>query len=198
MRHLIPLCVLALCGCSDGQKPKPRPATGGRAVGVQAADDTGKGFCEKTWPAGTRKFARPAELPLPAGAKRVEQQGAWTWVNLWATWCVPCIEEMGLLARWHTAMKREGRPFKLQLWTIDAVADSAKLKARIDKGLPGPVHWLPPDALKPFFGHLGVADGTPIPIHALVDPKGHLRCVRVGAIHSRDYGQVKQLLSGPG
>lgn len=196
LRHLILAALVVSAGCSDAQKATPRPATGGRAVGVQAADDTGAGFCEKTWPAGARTFARPAEHPLPDGATRVEQKGAWTWVNLWATWCVPCIEEMGLLARWHTAMEREGRPFRLELWTIDALADAAKLKARIDKGLPGPVHWLTADALKPFFMHLGVADSTPIPIHALVDPRGDLRCVRVGAIHGRDYGQVKQLLSG--
>ena len=36
----------------------------------------------------------------------VEQDGgaspsasAWTWLNLWATWCTPCVEEMDLLRR---------------------------------------------------------------------------------------------------
>jgi len=195
LRHLILLSAFALSGCPDGGKPKPPPTTGGRTAAVQAPTDLGSGFCEKTWPPNARRFARPTERPLPAGVERASQKGAWTWVNVGATWCVPCIEEMSLLARWRSAMSREGSPFALELWTIDAAADAEKLKARVEQGLPGPVHWLPQAAIDPFFAHLGVQKGTPIPIHALVDPTGHLRCVRVGAIHGRDYGQVKQVLS---
>lgn len=195
MRYLILLLAL---GCSDAPKKAPPPTTGGRTAAVQAPTKAGKAFCEQTWGPGERKFARPTELPLPDGLTRTAQTGAWTWVNLWATWCVPCIEEMGLLGKWRSAMEREGQPFRLELWTVDAVADADELKARIEKGLPGPVHWLAPDALNPFFGHLGVPAGTPIPIHALVDPTGHLRCLRVGAIHGRDYGQIKQLMSTRG
>ena len=43
---------------------------------------------------------------------------------------------------------------------------------------------------------LGVDAGAALPVHALVDPAGALRCVRVGAIHDRDYGAVKALLAG--
>jgi hypothetical protein len=34
-----------------------------------------------------------------------------------------------------------------------------------------------------------------IPVHALVDASGWLRCVRVGAIHEQDYAAVKGLLA---
>ncbi len=189
------LALFLVLGCSDGPKKKPPPTTGGRTAAVAAPTGAGKAFCEKTWGPNERKFARPAELPLPEGVSRTAQSGAWTWVNLWATWCAPCLEEMALLGKWNSAMKREGNPFRLELWTVDAPGDAAKLKARITAGLPGPVHWLVPTAMDPFFTHLGVATNTPIPIHALVDPSGHLRCVRVGAIHGRDYGQIKQLMS---
>ena len=195
-RALVPTLALLLVACSDKGPVRPPTPTSGRAVGVKAKSVAGKAFCEKSWEPGARRFARPTERPLPPGVKRLEQEGAWTWVNLWATWCVPCIEEMGLLAKWRGALVREGHPFRLELWSIDNPADAAKLAARIEKGLPGPVRWLPEAAMVPFFAHLGVAKGTPIPIHALVDPKGDLRCVRVGAIHGRDYGQVKALLGG--
>jgi hypothetical protein len=33
-----------------------------------------------------------------------------------------------------------------------------------------------------------------IPIHALVDPSGALRCVRVGSIHAQDYGAARELM----
>ncbi len=183
-------------GCSSSDRPAKPAQNVGRAAGVKAKAKAGAAFCEKTWPAGARKFARPAERPLPEGVARPEQEGAWTWVNLWATWCVPCIEEMALLGSWRDALAREGQPFKLQLWTIDAPSEAAALKERVEKGLPGPVRWLASEAQAPFFSHLGVSAGTPIPIHALVDPAGDLRCVRVGAIHGRDYAQIKQLLSG--
>ncbi len=187
-----PLLALLLFGCSGSDKPAPPPSSG-RAVGVKAKKQATRAFCEKSWKPGERKFARPGTQPLPGGLKQTPQTGDWTWVNLWATWCKPCIEEMALLQRWHTARKTEGKPFKLELWTIDQVTESKQLEARIKKGLPGPVQWLVPGGQAPFFRHMGVDQNTPIPIHALVDPKGDLRCVRVGAIHSRDYAQVRQL-----
>ena len=30
-------------------------------------------------------------------------------VNLWATWCKPCIEEMDLLGRWGKSLAAEGK-----------------------------------------------------------------------------------------
>jgi hypothetical protein len=33
-------------------------------------------------------------------------------------------------------------------------------------------------------------------VHALVDPTGALRCVRVGSIHEQDYGAARDLISG--
>jgi len=103
---------------------------------------------------------------------------------------------MGLLARWTEGLRREGRRIELDLLTVDAPEAEAALRRIVDKGLPGPVRWLrSPDDLGPFLDGLGVARDAALPIHALVDPAGLLRCVRVGAIHERDYGVVKALLA---
>jgi hypothetical protein len=64
------------------------------------------------------------------------------------------------------------------------------------KGLPGPIRWLRSEQdLAPLLDSLGVARDAMIPIHALVDASGWLRCVRVGAIHEQDYAAVKALVA---
>lgn len=197
------LAALALGGCPSGE-----PAAGGKPVGRTAAvkpkkaagpvNDTG-GFCEATWPAGKRPFAWPPERPLPDGTTpdRALATDRWTWVNVWATWCRPCVEEMGLMARWTRGLEKDGKPIDLQLLTIDKETDGALLAERIAKGVPGAVRWIRSEAdWEGFLDLLGVDRTSAIPIHALVDPEGNLRCVRVGAISGQDYAAVKAIVSG--
>lgn len=174
-----------------------------KAATAQQAGSSGGGFCEKVFPAsgeGARKYARPVLRELPAGSEAAVVEtaaaGGWTWVNLWATWCEPCRDEMALLGRWKDSLAREGSPFRLELLSADAPADGAALKTAIERGLPGPVSWIRSEEdLGPYLESLGVGRDAALPIHALVDPRGSLRCVRVGAIHDRDYPVVKGLLS---
>lgn len=155
-------------------------------------------FCEKQWPeepAGARKFTAIPERPLPEPAAAVAAGGSWKWLNLWATWCVPCVEEMGLLARWKTSLAKDGIPLDLELWSVDE--DEAKLAEYLKTvAMPGPVHWLrAPDDLPAALESLGADRASGIPVHALVDRNGNLRCLRVGSVHDEDYGAVKTLLS---
>ncbi len=48
--------------------------------------------------------------PDPAGVSRPlkEGRGPFTLVNLWATWCAPCVEEMPELSRLHTEVRASG------------------------------------------------------------------------------------------
>ncbi len=50
-------------------------------------------------------------------------------VNLWATWCGPCVKEMPTLAALQKAY--EGKPVKVVAISIDAAKDTAKAKAFI-------------------------------------------------------------------
>ena len=188
-------------GCSEDE---PRGAVASRFEAVKAeAPNTGAGFCEKTWPAsgaGARKYVAPPLRELPPGTKaaKAEAAGGWTWVNVWATWCEPCRDEMALLGRWKDTLAREGSPFRLELLSADAPDGGVALKTAIGRGLPGPVTWIRSEEdFGPFLDSIGVGRDAALPIHALVDPQGQLRCVRVGAIHDRDYPVVKRLLSAP-
>lgn len=181
---------------SRGDSVPEQPASAATAA-VPAGNTTGAaGFCEKLYAPGEKPFTPPAERPI-SGAKAAPPAAGWTWVNLWATWCKPCVEEMDLFGRWKENLQREGKPINVELWSIDAEADEGALKARIEKGLPGNARWVASDAaFQTFLESIGVEKGAAIPIHVLVDPKNNTRCVRVGSIRPEDYALVKGLLQG--
>ncbi len=194
---------LLLGGCRDegaGKAPRAQPSS--RFDSVQAERPAAANFCERAYPAQgeeAKPFHAPPLRPLPAGVKAQPTEGAgWRWLNLWATWCEPCKEELPLLARWRDAMAREGTPFELELLSVDEPQEGAKLAAFAARGLPGRLSWLASaSALEPFLvNELGVGSDAALPIHALIDPAGRLRCVRVGAVHESDYGAVRALLGG--
>src|SRR5258706_9053160 len=95
---LITLLVL-VSGCKD--KPGDGAAPVGRVDAVKP--DHGKrrtsaDFCDvQPAPEKAPSFA----LPALAGAATPPAQDGWRWVNVWATWCKPCVEELPLLGRWH-------------------------------------------------------------------------------------------------
>lgn len=194
---------LPLFGCPS-KEPAATPKPISRTAAVRPkkkagpVNDTG-GFCELTWPAGQKPFSWAPERPLPDGSTPSAKLATdrWTWVNVWATWCRPCVEEMGLMTRWVDGLDKSGQPVDLQLLTIDKVEDEAKLAERIAKGLPGQARWIRgEDDWGPFLDRLGVDRTSAIPIHALVDPEGDLRCVRVGAISGQDFAAVKAIIRG--
>ncbi len=190
-------------GCQEPGAPAqavPERFAGVRkaAAPAQAAPSP---FCERSYPAGgegARRYAAPPRRPLPGNDDRSLAAGArapaWTWVNLWATWCTPCVEEMELLRRWREGFAREGTEVQLELVSIDADDRGEELVAWRPK-LPGRLGWLRSEEdLAPLLDSLGVERDAMIPIHALVDAAGWLRCVRVGAVHEQDYAAVKALL----
>ena len=193
-RALIVVVALGLAGC-DEKPVGPAPA---RFASVKkSVKVTAAAFCEKNYPAageGSRKFVPAVLRPFGDAAPKA---AGWTWVNVWATWCKPCVEEMGVLNRWRDAINREGFPLAFELLSIDALEDHAALEEWKGKNLPGPIQWIRGEEdFGPFLDGLGVDRNVAIPVHVLVDPKGMVRCVRVGAIHEQNYGSVRDLIAG--
>lgn len=202
----IGMALVFTLGCGD-KGAEPAAPTSRRAAAVKAEKSAGPindqaGFCEKAYPKSgpeARPFTWPPQRPLPGKevAEAPQAAGGWTYLNVWATWCAPCLAEMGLLGRWSQAINQEGSPLALELLTIDVPAAAEDVQKRIDAGLPGRVRWLRDEAdFGPFLDGLGVDRNAAIPIHALIDPQGMLRCVRVGAISGQDYAAVKAILAG--
>lgn len=197
LRHLTLLGALCALGCDERTPAGPAPS---RFDAVKSARGDGAlaSFCEKTYPtggAGARKFLAPPHREVPGLPAAAAKTGSWQWLNLWATWCVPCMEEFALLGRWKQSLADDGVPVDLALLSVDE--DEAALEKALRKPLPGRVEWLRAATdLPTFLESLGADKNAPIPIHVLIDPHGLVRCVRVGSVHDRDYGAVKAILSG--
>jgi thiol-disulfide isomerase/thioredoxin len=188
--------VVLAAGCRD--RPAQGAAAPERFEGVRrqpAAAAAQGGFCDRTYPAGgegARRWTAPPLRALPGPQDPPPAAGAWTWVNLWATWCAPCVDELEVLGRWREALSREGARVSFELLSVDDADSEKALVAARAKGLPGSVRWLrSPDDLPALLDAIGVDRAAAIPIHALVDPDGWVRCVRVGAIHEQDWAAAK-------
>ncbi|MHB8872408.1 MAG: TlpA family protein disulfide reductase [Myxococcaceae bacterium] len=187
-----------LGGCPDEKPSGPAPS---RFAGVSsgAAAKQAAQFCDRSFPAagGPEHPYRPAQTRPLSGADPAPPGKGWRWVNAWATWCAPCVEEMGLLTRWRDALGEDGLRVSFELLSIDEAEAEPELRKWVKKSLPGKVQWIRSEEdFGTWLDALGIERDAAVPIHVLVDPKGQVRCVRVGAVHAQDYGAVRAIVSG--
>lgn len=109
------------------------------AINPQGADDLkdlAKGEMSKlTVP--VEATVAPVQSFVDAGGKTTriaDFKGKVTVVNLWATWCAPCVVEMPTLAK--LAKEYEGKPVNVVAISIDRPQDTDKAKAFIAKNAP--------------------------------------------------------------
>jgi thiol-disulfide isomerase/thioredoxin len=80
----------------------------------------------------------PFEGPDGKPMKVADLKGKVVLVNLWATWCAPCVKEMPTLARLQAAYA--GKPVAIVPVSIDRAGDVEKAKAFIAKHPPLKFH----------------------------------------------------------
>ncbi|WP_437586882.1 thioredoxin-like domain-containing protein [Sorangium sp. So ce1000] len=156
-----------------GQSPRPAPSSGG----LTAVAATG---------------AEPLPAHIGFGV------GKWVWVNFWAAWCKPCMEEMPRLLGWQQKLRAAGVLVDLAFISID---DDERQLSRFLEAQPGTgvraSYWLPDGPHRAgWLRSLGVKETTELPVHAIAAPSGQVTCVIQGAVEDSDYPTIAALLGG--
>jgi thiol-disulfide isomerase/thioredoxin len=179
---------VALCACDSGKKGEPVP---GRTDTTKAAHKTVSvdEFCDV-------KFAGAAgptfTVPPLASGTLAATSPTWRWINVWATWCKPCVKEMPLLAKWREKL---GAKYELAFVSIDESDSDVAEFRKLHPDVPASARLADPAKQADWLVSLGLDGGAPVPIHIFVDPQGHVRCARAGGVREQDFPVIEKLLS---
>jgi thiol-disulfide isomerase/thioredoxin len=186
------LALAAGCKSEGGGKPAPSRQRVNAVAANQPSGADVEGMCDRSNSPGSAPALSWPELAdgePPAGT------GRWQWINVWATWCEPCVEELPRLASWQPRLAKDGVAFDLVLVSADEDAATVDEFRKQHQGTPPTRRLAEPDAIATWIESLGVK-GASLPVHIFVDPAGKVRCVRASAIEDSDYSAVKALLGG--
>jgi thiol-disulfide isomerase/thioredoxin len=182
--------VLAACGDRTvAQDPAKSRRADAVTVDPQAKVDVA-GFCDLHKPGeDAPKFALP-ELEAPPPAARE----GWRWINVWATWCKPCVEELPLLDRLRGKFDSDHLPMELLFLSVDENAQIVTDFKTKHPDIPESLRIKDHNALGAWLGTIGLDESSALPIHLFVDPDARVRCVRMGQVSEKDYAVVKGLV----
>jgi len=183
------LLAFGVLQCKTETSPPPPP----RVVAVKAkqtTEDPLPAFCDYLDRTGTKK-----KLQMPEVTGRVAGAAeGFRWINVWATWCEPCIEEMPMLVQWTDKLNKAGRNVTIEFVSVDEEPEVLKRFYEARPTFPTSGRLADPEALAPWITELGLDAGAGLPIHIVADPNGMIRCVRTGAVNPRNFAAVEALL----
>jgi thiol-disulfide isomerase/thioredoxin len=182
----------ALLACDDGGKAAPNPpASRFEAVAAKTSGaDPLKDFCDvRAEPGQGKPFHFPA---AEAGAPPDGQK--FLWLNLWATWCKPCIDELPRIAAWQKQLAAQGKPIDVRFLSVDEDVDAVSEFRKAHPGTPESQRIADSASLGPFIAELGLDSGAGLPVHVFVEKGGHVRCVRSGAVLDSHYETIASMV----
>jgi thiol-disulfide isomerase/thioredoxin len=193
----MPLLLLLACAGGD---PQPAQAPPSRVAAVTAPApqetpaETPLEWCDR-FPA--TEGAAAFEWPKLDGAEPPARGEGWTWINAWATWCKPCIEEMPRLAEWEGKLQDEVEAGEVHFLSLDATAEVVSKFQKAHPDLPTGVRIADASLMNDWVTSLGLeASAAALPIHIFLDAEGRTRCVYMGGVEASDYATVKAVLTG--
>lgn len=184
IRRLCSLSLLTLAVSCGGEEPAPAPAASRFEAVASTEGDVDQvlhDVCDVSHPAASAPaWEWPATTSAPERA-----DGKWTWVNFWATWCHPCLEEMPVLQR-----TLAGSPFALSFVSADASDEELARFRREHSFTANSPRLLDPAGLNPALVRVGFRGVSSLPVHVLVDPQNRVRCVRAGLVETRHVERI--------
>ena len=116
---------LFLCGAFGACKDQSAPVVASRYEAVKAAPTPTSHWCDRTFSVGgPRLTLPPLAAPAAGRAQASLSPGKRVWVNLWATWCQPCLREMPLLLKWQGDLRKDGVNVDVILLSLDEDAEA--------------------------------------------------------------------------
>jgi thiol-disulfide isomerase/thioredoxin len=192
------LVALALAGfaaaCNGGKSDPSSAGSRSRYEAVEATADprfAPDQFCENWQPGGGPEFSFP---PLAGVAAPAPGPGAIRWVNVWATWCKPCIDEFPRIADWKAKLDATGHPTEVVFVSVDGAAVDLGAFAKSHPEVESTLRISDPEQLSGWLVALGLPANAVLPIHLFVDATGRLRCVRMGGVGAEDYPGVEAVI----
>jgi thiol-disulfide isomerase/thioredoxin len=191
------VALLVGCGGEDSGGGAPLPS---RVNAVKATKPTASAheWCDVYFEPGKGPRLAPPQLEdaRDGGAVAGLTGDGWIWVNLWATWCGPCLREMPLITRWMETLGNDG--IRVTLWFVSVDEERETLHAFL-RERPGVTPYnttrlVSQDALQPWLASLGLKPDTGIPVNVLAGPDGLVRCVRTGSINDGHYPTIRAFL----
>jgi thiol-disulfide isomerase/thioredoxin len=161
-----------------GTKPPSRFEAVTVKKGVSSAEIDG--FCDAR---NVGKLALP-ELREPA-----PKAAGPLWVNVWATWCKSCVEEMPMIAEWEEKLDAE-----VLFISADEEPGALATFRSAHPGFPKTLTMSEPAELSEWMKENRIDAGSGLPLHLFVGADGTILCTRTGAVAERHWPVVESLL----
>jgi thiol-disulfide isomerase/thioredoxin len=182
------LLLLMILGCGDAS---PAPTSRVEAVAAKAPSASSAELCDAVLQREQApKFVFPSALdgPAPLGTGP-------RWINVWATWCPPCVEELPRLRKMEATLAKQSSPVKLSLLSVDTDVSAVERFAAAHPEVRGSLRLTDDKQLEPWLLGIGLDRGATLPVHIFVHGDGKIACVRTGAIQETDLPAISALLN---
>jgi thiol-disulfide isomerase/thioredoxin len=190
----------AVVAASDMPAAAPSGSASVPAASIgHAPQPASRNLCEAELAQPGHRFPKATFTPIaapgaaPPAGRIPAAGGRWTWINLFASWCGPCKEEIPRLRGFEQRLAAN-----LEVAFVSVDDDERSLKQYLDsQGGSGArsSFWLQPGKSRELWlSSFALKDPPELPVQILVDPTGKVRCTVGGAVEDGDFARVAAIV----